>query len=83
VHLLSLLLNNRKDRLLTLRQCEPNLSTKSRASFEDFEVRTNRIAAGFLAAGLKPGECIGIWSPNHEEWIEEGFYNSLRREYEN
>jgi len=48
-------------------------STKSRANFEDFEVRTNRIAAGFLAAGLKPGECIGIWSPNHEEWIETQF----------
>ena len=26
-----------------------------------------------MAAGLKPGDRIGIWSPNHVEWIETQF----------
>jgi len=27
------------------------------------------LAAGFLALGLRPGDRVGIWSPNREEWV--------------
>ena len=30
--------------------------------------RSDRLAAGFLALGLKPGDRIGIWSLNRVEW---------------
>ncbi|MBL1420569.1 MAG: AMP-binding protein [Alphaproteobacteria bacterium] len=30
--------------------------------------RSNQLASGFLALGLKPGERIGIWSLNRYEW---------------
>ena len=44
-----------------------------RLTFFDFEERTNRIGANFLSLGLEKGDCIGIWSPNHVEWIETQF----------
>jgi fatty-acyl-CoA synthase len=31
--------------------------------------RVDRFAAGLVALGLKPGERVGIWSPNNAEWI--------------
>ena len=40
-----------------------------RVTFEQFELETNKTAAGFLASGLQQGDRIGIWSPNHYEWI--------------
>ena len=27
-----------------------------------------RLAAGLLAAGLRPGDRVGVWSPNRWEW---------------
>ena len=27
------------------------------------------MAAGLLAAGLEPGDRLGIWSPNNYEWV--------------
>jgi len=27
------------------------------------------LAAGLLALGLKPGDRVGIWSPNRAEWV--------------
>ena len=44
-----------------------------RLTFFEFEERTNRIGANFLSLGLEKGDCIGIWSPNHVEWIETQF----------
>ena len=32
-----------------------------------------RIAANFISLGLQKGDCVGIWSPNHPEWIETQF----------
>ena len=31
--------------------------------------RADRLARGFLALGLVPGDRVGIWSPNNLEWI--------------
>ena len=32
-------------------------------------VQAEKLAAGFLALGLKKGDRVGIWGPNVEEWI--------------
>ena len=48
-------------------------ATGERLTFVDFEERTNRIAANFLSLGLEKGDCVGVWSPNHVEWIETQF----------
>ena len=31
--------------------------------------QADKLAAGFLALGLKRGDRVGIWGPNLEEWI--------------
>jgi fatty-acyl-CoA synthase len=39
-----------------------------RWTYAELKTRAEGLAAGFLALGLKPGERIGIWSPNKAEW---------------
>ncbi|MCG8694500.1 MAG: AMP-binding protein [Minwuiales bacterium] len=39
-----------------------------RWTFADLKERVDQCAAGLLAMGLKPGDRIGIWSPNNAEW---------------
>ena len=40
-----------------------------RWSWMELKQRVDAFAAGLLALGLKPGERIGIWSPNNAEWV--------------
>jgi fatty-acyl-CoA synthase len=40
-----------------------------RWSWRQLKSRVDDFAAGLLALGLKPGERIGIWSPNNAEWV--------------
>jgi fatty-acyl-CoA synthase len=40
-----------------------------RLTFADLRHEVDRLAAGLIALGLRPGERIGIWSPNRIEWI--------------
>ena len=40
-----------------------------RWSFETLNNAANEFAAGLIALGFKPGERIGIWSPNNIEWV--------------
>ncbi|MFO1467569.1 MAG: AMP-binding protein [Steroidobacteraceae bacterium] len=40
-----------------------------RWSFREFSDRTSRLAAAFLASGLRPGDRVGIWAPNCAEWV--------------
>jgi fatty-acyl-CoA synthase len=40
-----------------------------RLSYAELQKRVDALAAGFIALGLKPGDRIGIWSPNNLEWV--------------
>jgi fatty-acyl-CoA synthase len=42
---------------------------KIRWSYEELRERVDAVAAGLLELGLKPGDRVGIWSPNNAEWI--------------
>ena len=39
-----------------------------RLTYHELEARSQELAAGLLALGLKPGDRIGIWAPNCVEW---------------
>ena len=39
-----------------------------RWTYQDFYTRVQRLASGLLAAGLKPLDRLGLWSPNYAEW---------------
>ena len=40
-----------------------------RWSYRELQREVDAFAAGLVALGLKPGERIGIWSPNNTEWV--------------
>ncbi len=40
-----------------------------RWTFGEFSKEVDRVAAGLRALGLKPGDRVGIWSPNSPEWL--------------
>ena len=40
-----------------------------RWTYRELGERVDAFAAGLLALGLKPGERVGIWSPNNAEWV--------------
>jgi len=40
-----------------------------RWTWRELKARVDDLAAGLIALGLKPGERVGIWSPNKMEWV--------------
>ncbi len=38
-------------------------------NYRELAGKVDAFAAGLIALGLKPGERIGIWSPNNAEWV--------------
>jgi fatty-acyl-CoA synthase len=40
-----------------------------RWTYSQFRDEVNKVAAGLIALGLKPGDRIGIWSQNNSEWV--------------
>jgi fatty-acyl-CoA synthase len=40
-----------------------------RWTYRQFRDEANKVAAGLIALGLKPGDRIGIWSQNNAEWV--------------
>ncbi|XP_068192292.1 medium-chain acyl-CoA ligase ACSF2, mitochondrial-like isoform X2 [Antennarius striatus] len=40
-----------------------------RKTFALFQQDVDKVAAGLLALGLKPGDRLGVWGPNTYEWI--------------
>ena len=41
----------------------------ARLSYAAFAAETDRVAKGLIAAGVKHGDRVGIWSPNSLEWV--------------
>ncbi len=39
-----------------------------RWSYREYLQEIERVAAGFVAMGVQPGDRVGIWSPNNIEW---------------
>ena len=39
-----------------------------RWTYDQFAFHVDRLAAGLLALGLKPGDRVGVWAPNCAEW---------------
>ncbi|MBN8897591.1 MAG: AMP-binding protein, partial [Rhodospirillales bacterium] len=37
--------------------------------YRELGEKVDACAAGLLALGLRPGERVGIWSPNNAEWV--------------
>jgi fatty-acyl-CoA synthase len=40
-----------------------------RLTYAELDERVDRLARGLLAAGLQPGDRLGIWAPNCAEWV--------------
>jgi fatty-acyl-CoA synthase len=40
-----------------------------RLTWRALQARVDAFAAGLLALGLRPGDRVGIWSPNNAEWV--------------
>lgn len=40
-----------------------------RWSYSELARKVDDLAAGLLAIGIEPGDCVGIWSPNRPEWL--------------
>ncbi|HEV8371547.1 MAG TPA: AMP-binding protein [Pyrinomonadaceae bacterium] len=40
-----------------------------RWSYRELKERVDAFAAGLIAVGLKPGDRLGVWSPNNSEWV--------------
>jgi len=44
-------------------------SSGRRFSWQQLDDQINSLAKGMIAAGLNPGDRVGIWSPNCAEWV--------------
>lgn len=44
-------------------------SSGRRWTYRQFGADVARVASGLLALGIKPGDRVGIWSPNTAEWV--------------
>ena len=44
-------------------------SQSVRLTWSELGARVERFAEGLLALGLRPGDRVGIWSPNNAEWV--------------
>src|SRR5947209_13707987 len=40
-----------------------------RLTYAELDEQVDRAARALLAAGLQPGDRVGIWSPNRYEWV--------------
>jgi fatty-acyl-CoA synthase len=45
--------------------CHQNL----RCTYRELKAEVDRFARGLMALGIGKGDRVGIWSPNHAEWI--------------
>ena len=40
-----------------------------RYNYDDLSRHIGWVAGGFLRQGIRPGDKVALWSPNHPEWI--------------
>ncbi len=40
-----------------------------RWSYQDFDERTDQLAKGLMAIGMKPGDHLGVWARNIPDWL--------------
>ena len=40
-----------------------------RWTYKDFDERTDNLARGLLAIGMKPGDHLGVWARNIPDWL--------------
>ena len=40
-----------------------------RWTYRELNRQADEMAAGLLALGLEPGDCVGVWAPNMAEWV--------------
>jgi len=40
-----------------------------RWSYRELDRRVDEVARGLVALGMRPGDRVGIWSPNNAEWV--------------
>ncbi|CAH2601740.1 putative acyl-CoA synthetase YngI [Rhodovastum atsumiense] len=72
VPLLGETIGARLDHTVALHGDRPGLIVRQqgiRWTWRELAERVDAFAAGLVALGLRPGERIGIWSPNNAEWI--------------
>ncbi len=43
-------------------------ATRRRWTYAEFKLSVDEVACGLLAAGLGPGDRVGVWAPNCAEW---------------
>lgn len=48
-----------------------------RWTYKELSERVESLAAGLLSLGLKPGDRLGIWSPNNSEWVLTQFASAM------
>jgi fatty-acyl-CoA synthase len=40
-----------------------------RWTYKDLDEMSSNLAKAFIDAGFNPGDTVGVWGPNHPEWI--------------
>ncbi len=46
-----------------------HVETGARYTYAEFRDEVDRVARGFLALGIQPGDNVGIWATNYTEWV--------------
>nr|XP_027209125.1 acyl-CoA synthetase family member 2, mitochondrial-like [Penaeus vannamei] len=59
---------DRAERRFGDREAVVSVHQAVRRTFSQVKEESDLVAAGFLAAGLEPGDRLGIWGPNSYEW---------------
>src|SRR5438094_2606605 len=60
------------DRMASLSPERPALIARGqgvRWTYGEFQAQVDATAAGLIAMGFRPGDRLGIWSPNNSEWV--------------
>ena len=42
-----------------------------RWTYRQYQEQIDKLAAGLLTLGIKPGERVGVWAPNHIKMVDE------------